>query len=97
VIFGNIGEKKYYLEKGTIWLPKNDKDKIYQPLVQKNRILIDKNYNNQRLFMFCGDQSKKVPQKIEYIPTDVIILDPVSQHDVWAKTNSLRIQGKTDL
>jgi len=47
--------------------------------------------------MFCGDQSKKVPQKIEYIPTDVIILDPVSQHDVWAKTNSLRIQGKTDL
>jgi len=94
---GKINDK-FYLEKGTIWVPKDEKNYGYQPLVQKNRIIIDQDNNNYELMMFCGDQSKKSPQNIGYIPTDIIIKDPVSQDDIWKKTVKYRsVETKTDL
>jgi len=101
VEFEGKKENRYYLEKGTIWIPKRDQDQRYQPLVQKNRVLIEfkeGNKNKQILYMFCGDRIKSVPYGIQYIPTDVILFDPISQQDVWGKTETFsRSENKPDL
>ena len=76
---------EFCLEAGTVWLPKNNE---FQPLIQKNSCTFEPGKEQHKLYMFCGDKSKKSPydNNSEYLPTTLKMKNVTGQSEVWEET-----------